>query len=186
MAISGVQQTEVGQYAPLQEPRSLDSAVVVSRLEDKIPGIRADIGGKTNRWHPGIGDFQGLYYNDRHICSMDRGRMPMWPIWSTTQGDVQVPIDYALAHDDFPVVESYDGSTYWDDSYMASVQRPVLDDVTRIGWAEVFYQLIKRGYVTKQWIEAMFGVPMDWIDSVPCSPLQHSFNLGSEKSWLPQ
>ena len=55
------------------------------------PDFHFDMGVKLNIWHPYQEGKQGVYFRGEHICSMDRGNVPMVPIWSTKTMWMRLP-----------------------------------------------------------------------------------------------
>jgi len=55
------------------------------RLKDGLkslnPDIHFDMGGNLDIYHPRIDDWQGVFVNGRHICSMGRGTLPEYDVW---------------------------------------------------------------------------------------------------------
>lgn len=166
----------------------LDSAVVIRKLEEHVPGLHADLGSRHGLWHPRQREVQGLFYFHRHICSMDRGIMRQWPEWDTKEDLVEVDVDYALLHEDFPVVAMAPGSrdASLQEGQTAYVLRRTLDRVRSVGWAEVFWQLLAKKVpgVTAPWLAATFRVPMDWISGTKISPLSMSFEEGRRRGMV--
>jgi hypothetical protein len=165
---------------------TLNSADIVLRLSQLVPGIHADPGGRLGFWHPDVQIKQGLYYYHKHICSMDRGNMPQWPEWETEEGLAEVPLDYAIAHSDFPVLSlKPDGSSSMHESDTAFVMRPMLSEIKCIGWAEVFWRVLKAGIpgLTPAIIAATFRVPMDWYGQLKASPLSESYQQAKSRGF---
>ena len=164
--------------------QSLDTSKIISALSNIIPGIQADPGGRLDVWHPDRDKFQGLYWYSKHICSMDRGQAPQWPEWVTEEGLVSVPLDYALAHEDLPVLSLKNGKPDMCESDEAWIMRPTLKEVKKIGWAEVFWRLCKSDApVSPKILSALFHVDMDWYGSLATSPLDASWNEARRKGF---
>jgi len=155
-------------------------------LAETYPGFHADLGARHRIWHPEIGLEQGLYYYHRHISTMDRGFSPQWPVWSMIEEPVEVGLDYAIRHEDFPTVMLWPGEepeVKPDGSQIATVLRPRPDCVQMVGWAEVFWRVLKKlnlPGLTKGWIQQQFRVPMDWYDQIRLSPIEWSRRKATE------
>lgn len=177
------------QPAGYQAPRgaSLDSAVLKRELESLSQLFVLDLGARHRLWHPDQDRFYGIRYGHRHICSCDRGIMPQWPEWTTEEDLVEVTLDYAMLHDDLPVV-SFIGPKAPDlrQPQMAAVMRPTLKEVKKIGWAEVVWRLMKAKIpgLDVPWAVHNLRVPMDWYTQMPKSPLVWSFDLAAQKGWV--
>lgn len=96
----------------------------------------------------------------------------------------EVPLGYALDHDDFPVLDILPGQTPEDNMEMladtsaaAMVLRPQLDDIDYVGWAEVFWKLLRAGVpdIDTYWLSTTFHVPMDWYATSNKSPVFQGF-----------
>ena len=169
---------------PLQSGVPLDTLVIIRELSAHDPGFHADWATRQNVWHPRQDELQGLFYYHKHVSSMDRGMAYQWPEWTITEDLVQVPLDYALLHDDMPVLDLLPGETpELLEGSMAAILKPQLDDVKTVGWAEVMYHLCRGGYVTPGWCARTFNVPMDWYGTLRTSPLLHSLERASEKGF---
>ena len=171
----------------------LDSALVRTRLESRVPGLHFDLGGRQGVWHPDQEKVQAVRYYYRHICSCDRGEMPQWPEWTLAEGLASVPLDEALKHEEMPILDIdpleetgllSDASRLYEHQ-KALVWRSQVDDIKRIGWAELFYRLLKANLpnLTPEWFAVTFRVPMDWYMQIQVSPLSWSFNRAKEKGW---
>lgn len=170
-------------------PLALDASTVASTLAEQTPGLHFDLGGRHNFWHPEQQKWQAVKYFSRHICSMDRGAMPQWPVWRTKEELVPVPLDYALAHEDFPILDiplaKDPNIPIMHPAMKALVMRPRFDEVDKIGWAEVFYHLLKANLpgITRAWLQHTFNVPMDWVGELKVSPLTYTFFEAEKAGW---
>ena len=97
--------------------KSMREADIKKGLRELNPGIHFDMGGKLNLPHPKQNIIQGVFYNGRHMCSMDReaggAPIPEFRIWSLKKG--------------------------WDPKEKKIAM--VKDQLLRIGWRETFYFL---------------------------------------------
>jgi len=61
--------------------RMISSFDIEKGLKELNPGLHFDMGGKINLSHPRIDEWQGVFYNGRHICSMSREAVPEFDVW---------------------------------------------------------------------------------------------------------
>ena len=163
---------------------SLDTAVIIAKLNKLDPGYHADLGSRLDNIHPDIEKRQGLYYWGHHICGMDRGQTPMWPEWNTEGTLVEVPLDYGLKHEDIPLLD-FDiskGLSEIPENPMARVMQPRLTSVEKIGWAEVFWKLAHDPVapIAPDVLGKLFNVPTDWVMSIGSSPVGRSYAEGNK------
>lgn len=154
-------------------PTNLDAADVAQRLRERCPGLLFDILGNQGRWSPRQKEFQGVQYLSRHICGMDRGRMPEWPEWAVKRGLVRTSMGRAM-REDLPIL-SFDPfapkdpnpETAW---CMSMLEVP--DRIIKIGWRETFRRILDAGLpgLTKTWLEQEFRISLQWYGS-PESPV---------------
>lgn len=164
----------------------LDTSVIVDKLRQADSRFHADPGARLNIWHPDQSRMQGLYYWQKHLCSMDRGLTPQWPEWSTVAGLSEVGIDYAMTHEDFPVLSLVDKDNMENGKGTALIERPCIDDVKRIGWAEVFWHVINHRVpgIDAHWFAKTFRVDMAWMAETAGSPLSHTFRIALDKGMV--
>ena len=101
-------------------------------------------------------------------------------------GLVEVPLDYALAHDDLPVLKlNAAGEAEMREHTVATVMRPKLKSVVHVGWAEVFYHLIRLNLhgLDAKWLQTTFRVPMDWYGNIKNTPVVKSFLIAKGKGY---
>ena len=163
----------------------LDSVTVEAGLSDLCPGIHFDMGGKLNLDHPYIESRQGVFYQGRHICSMDRGMIPEFKVW-TVKDDW---IDCSIGEADMEGVkclwyvvptgtpgyrEMYEDARrgLFDEMYIrndgalirltAKKMAKVKGRVLTIGWRTTFEALVRAGVpgITRESLGAKFGVNM--------------------------
>lgn len=75
--------------------QTFDAAVIEAGLRRLQPDMHFDMGPKLGMYHPWQTVRQGVYYLGRHICSMDRGRVPEYKVWSVAEHEVPVSIHEA-------------------------------------------------------------------------------------------
>jgi len=158
---------------------TIDSSDLITKLAERCPGIHADLGSRhADRWHPKLSERQGLFFKHKHITSMDRDRIRQWPEWDVSEELVEVPLAYALAHEDLPVISLNDkGEANITNQETAFAWRMKPERCSHVGWAEVMYRLLeaKLPGITKVWLEREFRVSLDWLAHLPHSPLTESF-----------
>ena len=159
---------------------------ITKKLSEAFGGFNCDIAGRLGLWTPRQRELVGLYHFHKHVSSMDRGWATQWPQWTTKAGLVEVSLDYALAHDDLPIVNlTSDGQAILKDQTVATVIRPKLKSVKRVGWAEVFYYLLKLNIhgLDTHWLSRTFRVPMDWYGNAERPPLDQSYFIAKKKGY---
>ena len=62
--------------------RTLDSSLIETGLRRLNPDIHFDLAARIGQWHPRIATRQGVFHLGHHICSMDRGMVPEFKVWS--------------------------------------------------------------------------------------------------------
>ena len=133
---------------------------------------------------------------------MDRGRTCQWPRWSVVRELVEVPLHEAVQYDDpenMPVIslnrqpgalaKHNSRGEYGIDPeeiMTAYMERPQLDDVERVGWAEVMWQICKAcPFVDPHTLGMIFRVPMDWYQNMNVSPLSWTTREAALRGWSP-
>ncbi len=131
------------------------------------PGFHFDWATKFNMWHPYQNGKQGVYFNGKHLCSMDRGQIPQAPIWSTKTEGCRVPasdLSYAEAVDPMKSEEvefKSDGREVPTGYYF--VIRQVKDRLLWIGWQALLRKVVLRNIegVTAETLGKELGVTID-------------------------
>lgn len=172
----------------MQEGRSFDSATLEQGLRELCPALHFDMGSKLGLPHPFIQDRQGVFYDGRHICSMDRGIVPekkQWTVvtvWSPgliSEADEEtasvrfhvIPPDepgYADLYDEVRrgrhtnFVIRPDGALVRLEVW---VQRKVPGRVVRVGWRHTFERLISARIpgITRKSLEMKFQVDLSTV-----------------------
>ena len=169
-----------------QYGRSLDSSVIETGLRQLNKGFHFDVGGNLGLMHPFIEDRMGVWFEGRHLVSMDRGIVPEVKIWSRIRVVREVPWSQA---------DREDASIQWqsvpeepkdlyeeakakalrgnDPQYSMSAEGTVRKmtamapveiqgRVVRLGWRHTFEGIIKHGIQGAGRIEIakQFGVDM--------------------------
>lgn len=164
---------------------TLDSAKIEMGLRELNKDLHFDMGTKLGMWHPMQSHRQGVFYHGQHICSMDRGIVPEFKQWTTTQADVPVSWneadmdDVKLSYETIPKSHPMYTEIYVDtslgkvldcfirpDGVLVKVTpkrtQTVLNRVYQVGWRHTFERLIhaKIPGVTRQSIAEKFNVDM--------------------------
>lgn len=126
------------------------------RLLELNAEFEFDLGGRHNLWHPDIESCQGVFYRNRHVCTMDRGTCPEFSCWTFTEEFVPI-LQSAIRHREFIFVET-------DGTVMA--KRAVKDKCIQVGWRYTLRAIAKLDIpgCGKQEIEEKFGVTLDGHD----------------------
>lgn len=115
--------------------RTLSEVDIKRGLQELNSGIHFDMGGKLNLPHPNQNIWQGIFYNGRHMCSMDRdaggAMIPEFRVWAQKRG--------------------------WDPVNKKIVW--VKDYLLRLGWRETFWVLGRKQIpgVTPETLAKKFG-----------------------------
>lgn len=166
--------------------RSIDSSVIEQGLRELNPDIHFDMGADLGMWHPRIDSRQGVFYRGNHICSMDRGMVPEFKIWTVKEEVVEVPwsdydkegvsIQYRVIAPSEPnYIENFmkaikgndpEWQTLGDGKLIRSFclqVRKVRGRCLRVGWRHTFHRVAGYGipHVTKESIAAKFHVDMN-------------------------
>ncbi len=159
-----------------RQGQTLDAAHVIEVLGKQCPGIVADRGGRHGLWHPRIETRQGLYFYHKHLCAIDRGEIRQWPEWSAEEELVEVPVEYAITHDDFPIcMGACDEDSPLPDTAFVFRSKP--QRCEHLGWQELFYRLLSHDLpnITRPWIERTFRVDLSPMIELGDSPVAVSF-----------
>lgn len=165
----------------------LDGVLVERGLRELNPDIHFDLGGRHNIEHPYAVTRQGVFYRDKHLCSMDRGMLPEYKIWATQKRLVELPW-FAADREDasiswtevLPTEPGYMdlrilGEKELDPQYMIRKTdgkllrckvmgyEPVGRRCMRVGWRHTFERILANEIpgVTRKAIAEKFGVDMD-------------------------
>lgn len=172
----------------MREGRSFDSAALEQGLRELCPGLHFDMGARLGLPHPLIQDRQGVFYDGRHICSMDRGIVPEKKQWTVVRARVPgtlADIDDEDASIRFHVVspeaEGYadlvdevrrgknETMTLRADGHLVRweiiVTRKTLGRVVRVGWRHTFERLIQANLpgITRKTLEMRFQVDLSTV-----------------------
>lgn len=168
---------------------TLSYPVVEKGLQELQPGIHLDMGPKLGMEHPFMAERAGVYYEGRHICSIDRGIIPEYKVWTQIDGAVEIPITEAERYEDAVVgfVEILPENPIYHDAWDLAVKghdnykierrqdgdklfhhrclriQKVRGRVVRVGWRHTFERLIaaKIPGITRQSLAAKFNVDMN-------------------------
>ena len=149
---------------------TLDSAEICRVLRELNVGFHFDLGGNHNIWHPKVEKRQGVFFNGKHICSMDRGMVPEFPIHSVKSFSVSVP-----SHE-LTLSERMDPMTLQeflvDDKGMElptgthRVKRKQRDKVLLVGWRHTLGKILSKEIpgVTQPELEARLKISLHFIE----------------------
>jgi len=163
----------------------LDEVTVKTGLREMNGDIHFDLAAAIGQTHPFINDRQGVYIYGRHLCSMDRGIIPEFKIW--TQRTIRLEGQWAEADQSNASIQfrvlsrgdegfedkrdiaktGFDPSlTIRDDGAIVEmvpvVERKVKGRVHRLGWRHTFEALLRlqvRG-VTRSSLSQRFAIDM--------------------------
>jgi hypothetical protein len=135
-------------------------------LKELCPGLHFDMAGALGMWHPLIGFRAGVFYEGAHVCSIDRGMVPEYKLWSMKEQLVPIPISEAAASglpiqwaEILPEHELYlyglelarsgkDDNWIWDAEKERLIRRQAFklgqarDRVMKVGWRHTFEALL--------------------------------------------
>jgi len=165
--------------------RAIDEITLKNGLRKLAPGIHFDLGGATNQLHPYIEVRQGVFFEGKHICSMDRGFIPEFKLWSVRTQAVEVPWsdadkeDVAIAFERiFPGAEGYEDiaerarqgkdlhlAMHVDGSVIRQYPRAVRKvrgTCIRVGWRHTLCQLLAARIpgITRESLAKTFSIDM--------------------------
>lgn len=114
--------------------RQMSEHVIKKGLTELNPCIHFDMGARLGIQHPMMNIRQPVFYNGRHICSMDRGMIPEYQVCG--------------------MADRYDPET--------RTKTKVKSIVMRVGWRHTFEKLIKAQIpnVTRETLAKKFNVPI--------------------------
>lgn len=112
------------------------------------PGMNFDWGSRLDLWHPWMEGKQGVYFRNKHLCSMDRGNIPQAPIWSTKREACRVKYEDATAGertDPFfaEEIEYLPNGDEMPTGYVF-VNREVKDRLLWVGWQATLRKIINH------------------------------------------
>jgi len=129
--------------------QSLSEFAIMRAMQACNPDIHFDVGSNLNFWHPYLGGKQGVWFRERHLGTMDRGTIPMVPLWSTKREGCRVharDLSYAEMTDKFTLAEvayNVDGTKTQTGWYF--LQRDVRDRLLWVGWHHTLRTICGRG-----------------------------------------
>ena len=164
--------------------KSFDTTYLQTGLRYLNSGLHFDMGAALNLWHPRMKNFQGVFYDGTHICTMDRGVSPEFKLWSVVTGAVEIPpekvsttpgawvswevvdpshpeykvgLEKALKFDDGYALE--DGKLKKYKGFALGKRR---GPVVKVGWRHTFEAILQRNLanVTRSSLAYMFDVDM--------------------------
>jgi hypothetical protein len=181
--------------------KSIPSLTIEEGLRDINSDLHFDLAARIGQGHPFHAERQGVWHLGDHICSMDRGSVPEFKIWSMAIKPVQVGFGEADAEDaavKYKIISPF--TPGYTDMYLAAareldetlvvrndgslmkihVTRPqqVKDRVIRVGWRHTFERLIMANIhnVTRQALAAKFNVDMfRWPTGSPIETMENIY-----------
>ena len=172
---------------------ALNSVVIERGLQELQPGLHFDWATKEGKWHPYQSTRQGVFYQGKHICSMDRGIVPEFKIWSVKEQIVPASIaeaDNEDVHVHYKVIPPQHPGylDLWDaaskgrlEEYRVRTDGNLIQlsafriqkarhRIVRVGWRHTFERLLKEDIpgITRQSLAAKFSVDMY---KIPVGPL---------------
>lgn len=154
----------------------IHSSDLVEKMRKRQCLISSDVGTRQGIWHPNIENRFGLMYGHKHVCGVDRGWLPQWPIWEYEEDLVEVPLQEAMLHDDFPTLTLTDGEEKIGEHTHALVMRPQIVDIENMGWAEVVWKVCKARIPGLDPTFFRSFLPMDWYGEIGAPPVVACFN----------
>jgi len=177
--------------------KTLDSYAVEKGLKELNPDMHFDLAAATGQLHPFINQRQGVFYKGTHICSMDRGTIPEFKVWTMKDADDRA--DWAEAdkedarvkymtilksdpayadlyeeakrgkNNDLQIMDNGKLVRRW-----VTAPRKVRDRVVMVGWRHTFERIIMANipHLTREAIASKFNINM-WM--VPTG--------GPEETW---
>jgi hypothetical protein len=64
----------------------MHETVIKKGLQELNSELHFDMGDKLKIWHPRMDERQGIFLRGKHVCTMDRGNIPEFCIWSLEKG----------------------------------------------------------------------------------------------------
>ena len=171
--------------APTDWGATLDYVTVCSGLREINSGIHFDVAVAHGGSHPYEAVRAGVFYQGKHICSIDRGVIPEFKVWDQEMGHVDIPMSEIEKHENTSVIwmqvkptdSAYDDcrsrALAGDDNYKMDGGKVFhyraikiglrKSSIIRAGWRHTFKRVIAAGIpgVTSRSINAKFGVDMD-------------------------
>lgn len=162
----------------------LDSAIVEKGLRELCPDLNFDLGTRIGQWHPNQDSRQGVFYREKHICSMDRGMIPEFKIWETTKRVTEIPwyaadtedasISYVVIPKTMPgyqdmfekALKNNDPEWMVKDGKLLKLKAlgyaPIGRRCLRVGWRHTFEALLRDNVpgITRQSLGEKFKVDM--------------------------
>lgn len=147
--------------------RALSEFTIKRALVSLNPGFNFDWGGRLDIWHPYRDTKQGVFFEARHICSLDRGNIPQAPIWSTITEGVRIRREDATYSEltEPGLIEEIeyllDGSSR--PNGWIYVKRQVKDRLLWIGWQASLRKILRENVpgVTAESLGRELGVTVD-------------------------
>jgi hypothetical protein len=136
---------------------SMDENTIKNGLRGLNSDIHFDMGAALSLDHPFIGDRQGVFYKGKHICSMDRGTIPEYTMYSVRRMAHSVPPENVRPGEGWAPDLKNKGKVV--------VVREGRGRVIRVGWRHTFERLINANIpgVTRFTLAQKFKVPIKFL-----------------------
>ncbi len=151
----------------------LDEVDIKRSLLELNPDFHFDLGGCLNIDHPYQIIRQGVFFKGRHLCSMDRGLIPEFAIYSLRTTQVRVPsCDVRYSELSAPTtiwefITDADGNEV--ETGVVSVRRQERDRIIRVGWRHTLYIVLGKKFpgVDEFTLGLKLGVDLTWKPTEP-------------------
>lgn len=165
--------------------KPLHETTVKAGLIELNPGFHFDMLTAIGQWHPYQASRQGVWFEGKHICSMDRDVLPEYKLWNVEDGVEEVTPMHADSLDNvfcvyvqiLPTDPTYqdallkaekndDNFTLHDNGKVFKWTHlrftKVKGDVVKLGWRHVFEKILQCNIsgVTRQSLGEKFSVDM--------------------------
>lgn len=142
---------------------TIEDSEIKRVLRELNPDFHFDLGGKHGIWHPRQDQLQGVFFRGQHVCSMDRGMVPEFPLWSLRKERVRVPETDVGTAEEFPSFEvKYDAQGNAHRTGFVFVSKEVKDQILFVGWRHTFRRILQKNKpgVTKAALEREFRIDL--------------------------
>ncbi len=162
---------------------TLDESTIKSGLRELNPHFMFDIIGNIGQWHPDIESSQGVFFDGKHVCTMDRGIVEEWPVWTMSKecleipehevrpGEISLYVPCATCKGNqtvrvvTPTSETFVRCRFCEGtgrSGICHVIRKIRDKCVKVGWQHAFRKIINHPVpgCTEETIERQFRVKL--------------------------
>lgn len=151
---------------------TLNEFQIQSALRRLNPDMNFDWSSRLNLVQIKKHRLQGIWWKNKHICSMDRGQIPQAPIWSTKREFMRVKYEDATTSERIDPMYSEEVEYLVDGTQKPTgyvyVNREVKDDLLFIGWQATLRKVLNHNIpgVTRAALERELGVTIDPLKEV--------------------